>query len=113
MAKKQIAKCWCGRKFGTGRGLSQHKNHADHWKTQEEKDRDAENVRRMVAANKRTTVGYIQEVSERLSNGRHLQVGDKIKIERVGVIKEITTTGDDPTVEVRIDIITRTYNANV
>ena len=109
MAKKLTHKCWCGRKFGTGRGLSLHKNQADHWQTDEEKRIAREQNERWVEANRKTVTGYIEEVGESLANGRHLQVGDKVRIERIGVIKEITTTGEQPTVAVRIDVITRTY----
>lgn len=111
MAKKLTHRCWCGRKFGTGRGLSLHKNQADHWKTDVEKEADRQRVREWEAANRKTVTGYIEEVQESLANGRHLQVGDKVRIERVGVIKEITTTGEQPTVAVRIDVITRTYKS--
>lgn len=110
MAKAK-PKCWCGRKFSTGRGLSLHKNQADHWQTPEEKRAAQERQRQWEEANRKTVVGYIEEVSENLANGRHLQVGDKVRIERVGVIKEITTTGEQPTVAVRIDVITRTYKS--
>lgn len=111
MAHKQTNKCWCGFKAKTSRGLSIHKNRAEHWKTPEEKRADQERQRAWEEANRKTVVGYIEEVSENLANGRHLQIGDKVRIERTGVIKEIITTGEQQTVAVRIDVITRTYKS--
>lgn len=111
--KKNSNKCWCGKSFLTPKGLTLHKSKKDHYKTDAQKEADAEDFRKRFEAIKKTRYAYIEEVSENLSNGRHLQIGDKIKIERLGVIKEIITTGENQTVEVKVDIISRTYGKQV
>lgn len=108
MAKAK-PKCWCGKTCATERALSIHKTRQAHWQTPEEKRAARERQEAWEAENRTTKVGYIEEVSENLANGRQLELGDKVRIERVGVIKEIVTTGNNQTVAVRIDIISRTY----
>lgn len=110
MAKKKKHVCWCGKGYGTGLGLNQHRRKADHYKSDEQKREEAAIWGKQFEEMKRRTETYVGEATHSLKDGRHLKVGDRLRFEQIGTIKEITYVGvENQTVEVKVDLISKNY----
>lgn len=95
----------CGKSFASKRGLSLHKSQKSHWVDPEQVKQTLQETR----FNKKT---YIGEFEHRLVGGQSLTVGEKIKIVRVGVVKEVLYADGEDFAIIKIDATDSSYTTD-